>query len=491
MSRPTVRIGWALGEEGGRDVRVPQDQAFRHTLCMGKSGSGKTYWILAMLAQILARPGNCVTCIDPKGETVLSLLWLLQCLERTPRMHPRDVCVIAPWSGYGVPLNPLAPTPGLEPATQAAVVVSLLDDLSDGGLGPRMTNIARWLVRGVMELGGSLLDVHALLVDEDLAPRVALRMRDPELRTYLAHTFPKEPSASRESIRARIENLLALPAARAMLCAEGSIEGSVLLESPLTLVNLGAGRMGAQRVARFMGSWIFTLITTAIFSRDQGRKLLPAYVVIDEWAQLAKVAAEDIEDVLSRSRSVGVSLTLANQYPGQVRAVSQALWEGVQANVALEVLFRPDAESVRHVDAALPVTGRMVDPQRPDRLLSESDEKRLLLRQLGNLQPRQALFVNHLAGTPAELVSTFTVPIARAKAAWDALTAAERDAWWRGRYGVPLADLIPARIRVDAQKGADPRDDGPASASPGAPPEDEPSPRPRTPARRPRLKVLP
>ncbi|MDP2314914.1 MAG: hypothetical protein Q8P41_18585 [Pseudomonadota bacterium] len=482
-----------LGEEGLRVVAVPQAQALRHTLCMGKSGSGKTYWLLGVLAQLLAQPGVSCAVVDLKGETVLSLLWLLQLLERAPRLRPEDVCVIAPWSGYGVPLNPLAPNPGLDPATQAAVVVSLLDDLSDGGLGPRMTNIARWLVRAVMELGGSFLDVHALLVDETLAPRVARQVRDPELQTYLAHTFPKEPLSSRESIRARIENLLALPAARAMLCAKGSIDGSVLLESPLTLVHLGAGKMGAQRVARFIGSWIFTLITTAIFSRDQGARLPAAYVVIDEWAQLAKVAAEDIEDILSRSRSVGVSLTLANQYPAQIRSVSQALWEGVQANVALEVLFRPDAESLRHVDAALPVTGRMVDPQRPDRLLSEADEKRLLMRQLGNLKPRQAIFVNHLAGTPAELISTFTVPIARARAAWDALTDAERDTWWRGRYGVPLVELVPARMRFDAAEQVGTHAAEPPSATTGAHSDDEPvSPRPRSSgARRPRLKVLP
>lgn len=445
-----VRLGWRLGREGREAVELPLAEVLRHSVVLGKSGGGKTYLVEAVVGQLLQETsdGVCVTVIDMKGETVDLLLALLQLMDPAVRPLPSQVCTLAPGLGYGLPLNPLTRVEGMDESTQAGVVVHLLDGLSDQSFGPRMTNIARWLVRAAMALDGSLLDVHRILTDDEFAGRVAAHMPDVEVRAYLQRTFPKERAESREALRARIENLLAIPAARAMLCAAGSVPPERLLESRLTLVNLALGRLGGTRVARFIGNWVVTLLTAAIFARKALGNKRHSYVVIDEWQELTKVAADDIEDVLARARSTGVSLTLINQYASQIRTASQALWDGVRTNAMLEVFFRPNEDDLHHVEAALPVTGRMVDPLRLDRLLPEHEERRLLVRFLKNLQPRQALVVNHSSELPAEVISTLTLPAARAIAAWHRLPAEEKDAWRRGGWGQRLEDLTPARVRL-------------------------------------------
>jgi len=491
----------------GKPLRFGSSEVLKHTLILGKSGSGKTMQALVLALQLLASLCANITILDLKGETCDVIRQLLLELDRRSVL-PRDILAFSFSRGAFLPLDPLVPIPGMEVAVQASIVVDLLSGLSDG-FGPRMVNIARSLVAAVMAARGSLLDVRALLVDERVAPWLATQVADPELRQYLSLVFPNEPAASKDSLRARLDNLLALPAVRGMLTCGKSTPAAAFLSSPLALIDLGGAGMGSKAIATFVGSWIFTLLATAIYARDPRTKPRHSWILIDEWQRLAAHMADEIEDILATARSNRVSLTLANQYAAQISAVSPALWEGVRTNVALEILFRPEPADLQHLGHVLPVTGRMVDSARPDRLLSTADEQRRLVRDLSNLKPREALVVSHLSGEPACVIRTPTLPLAEAEAAWNALSPGEQARWTFGSSAVPASALVPRRLPVPVAVPPAPRlvpAALPQLRIPVRPerilepelvepeprePQPEPAPRPRAPAPRIRPRRLP
>lgn len=270
---------------------------------------------------------------------------------------------------------------------------------------------------------------------------------------------------TRESLRYRLDELIALPNVRAMLCsAKGSIDPSVLLSSRLTIVNLASTKIGLGKPSIFVGSWIFALLASAIFRRDPGGREHPSWVFVDEWQLLARHLADSFGDILSLARSRNVGLCLANQYPAQIRAASPALWEGVNANVAWRALFHPDRAALQDVSAYIPATGRIIDPARPDRLLDPSAERAAVERVLTTLPARRAVLVNERDTAPLELLTTLTLPVARARDAWQRLPASTRARWQRGRHGVPIADLAPVRLALGEHARPAPNDE----AAPGS-----------------------
>ncbi|MFZ5478959.1 MAG: hypothetical protein ACOZNI_19460 [Myxococcota bacterium] len=471
MSR--LRLGWRLGHEGVEGIELDLPHFCVHSWVLAASGSGKTAKVVADVIQLLRLQRSSVACcvIDMKGEMVELLLALLALLEPEDRPSPREICSIAPGLGWGVPLNVLARIEGLPERTQAAVVVDLLDGLSENSIGPRMAAIARWLVRAVMALEGSLLDVHRCLTDDAFVARVAEVVPNAEVRHYLTVTYHKERAESLQALRARIENLLANDACRQMLCARGSIAPSLLLESRLSLVNLALGELGGTRVARFIGGWLFTLVSAAIFRRDATTPKPHAYVVVDEFQELVR-AADDIADVLARARSAKVSLCLINQYSSQIRSVSPSLYDGVVANVLLKCFLAPSVSDLASLgEGVLPLSGRMIDLERPDRLLSEHEERRRFQRYVEqHLGPRRGILYHKGTGRKAELFSTLTLPIERARAAWAGLPEAEKDAWQRGAFGCRLHELPQAEVNFPAETA-----DAPAPAE--SPVPRAPSPR--------------
>lgn len=469
-----VPFGWR-GDPAAREiVALPIEVARSHSLVLGKSGAGKTYFVTSVFQSLLRRRNApCCVLVDLKGEaaTLGRNLTLLNDLE--PRVRPEEVCVIAPWDGaYGVPLNVLAPVPGMDRAIQAAMVAELVAAFSDD-LSVRMTTCLRPLLLAVMEQGppGSLLDVRDALVGEALAKRLAAHVADPDVRQFLERTlWSPQLAKTRESLRYRLDELLALPNLRAMLCsAKGSIDPAALLSSRLAIVDLSSSQVGLGRASVFVGRWVFTLLAAAIFRRDPSGTEHPAWVFVDEWQLLARHLAESFADILSLARSRNVGLCLANQYAGQISAASPALWEGVQVNLAWRALFHPDPAALRDIAAYLPHTGAVVDPKRPDRLLDAHAEREAIARILTTQPPRRAVLVNEKSSDSIALLSTFTLPVARARATWEALSPEEKARWARGKYGVPFAELAPKRLALpEVEAGAAPESEPGGSPVPRA-----------------------
>lgn len=442
MPDDTLPVGW--GGAGGRaPVELPLTTVHRHALITGTTGYGKSGLLLSIILGLMAkRTGTGCVIVDPKGETAEAMreTFLPVLAERFPGLTPSRVVTVAPFSTYGVALNACSPIAGLPIEVQAHHVGTLVAGLVDG-FGPRMASLLGWVLRGVIEARGNLLDVRRVVTEDAAGVALAARVRDEEVRDYLVRILPTETRATKDAIRARIEHLLLLPCLKAMLCAEGSISGADIIEAPVAIVDTSGSPLGMESTAQFVGGWIFTLLASAALTRPLTPTTHPVLLIIDEWHRVAATASNDLERLLSQVRHRRVGLWLANQTLGQVEGLSGSLFQSLLTNISIQALFRPKPEDMRDLDDLLPVTGRKIDPDVPDRLLSRDEERRRYKAMLAKLPPRQALLVDRVAGT-AQVITTLSLPFEEAARRARALPEATITAWRRGRFGVPMEGLL-------------------------------------------------
>ncbi len=447
-----IAVGMTRGAAGEESLQLPLSTLCRHALVTGSTGWGKSGFLLSILLKLLtAHPGIGVVLVDAKGETaeLLRDRFLPLLAQRHPHLAASRVSSLQLFGRFGSGLNPLCRIPGLPIEVQANLLCSQVDGLVDGGLGPRMRGILAWLARAVIEVGGGLHDLIHILNDDDYREAIARRVRDPEVRDYLLSTFATEPKASRDSLRARLEWLLLLPAMRGMLCAPTCLRGSDLLESGITVVDLGGAPQGMAPLSRFVGSFVFSLLTGAVFSRPVQPDTRPVILAVDEWQTLlpSPGAAEDFERLLSQARYRKVGLWLCNQAAAQIDAVSSSLTRSLITNIALHVAFRPDLGDIKHLLPLLPITGRRVNPQLPDQLLTKDQERTMLLDALTRLPPRHALLGDMVSGQ-ARVIRTLSVPFERARREAEQLDPATIEQFRRGRFGVPVDQLAATPVAV-------------------------------------------
>lgn len=450
MSGNTFPVAWAVTSGEDRLLSLPLSTVLRNTLVTGCTGWGKSGALLSLTLTALTkfRPVG-VVLVDCKGETAAEFTdqFLPALAAEYPHLDPSRLAIVKPFGrGYGIPLNPLYPIGGLDAPVQAHIVSSLIADLAEGNLGPRMKSLLSTLCQVGIVAGLTLLDLLALLREPARVSVIASRVADDELRNYLTVVFPSEPQASKDALRARLEWLLLLPEMRAMLCAPTAVSGHDLLEAPLTIVDLGGDvPLGFLPLATFVGSYLTTILSTAVFCRKTPAH--PVMLVIDEWQVVIGKSAAELERLLSQARFRSVNLILTNQTLGQITEPS--LLRSLVTNISVQWAFRPGERDIDHVTALLPVTGRCLDPERPDQFLSKEAERRRLLERLAKLPPRHALLAD-LVGGRAEIVRTLSVPYAEAKRRAAAAPATLREACRKGRFGVPFQELLRLSERRDS-----------------------------------------
>lgn len=447
-------VGWALSSGEERLMTLPLSTVLRHQLITGSSGWGKSGAILSMVLQALTKfPSIGVVLTDGKGETAheLTEAFLPSLVAQCPRLDPAKFVIVKPFGRqYVVPLNPLVPIPGLDASVQAHIVTTLLAGLADGTVGPRMKSLLAKLCHAGILAGVTLLVLLSALHDEAEAARLASRVPDEELRHYLTEVLPREPRASKDALAARLEWLLLIPEVRAMLNAPTALSGADILEAPLSVIDLGGDiPMGFLPLVEVMASLIMTIVTMAIFSRKVPAH--PVLCIIDEWQVIAPKSGAELERTLAQARFRQVSLILANQTLGQIADTS--LLRSLLTNISVHWAFRPTEKDVEHVLPLLPVTGRCLDPERPDQLLGKDAERKRLIERLSKLPPRQALLSDLVAGR-ADLIRTLAVPYAEAKRRSGDVPADVREACRQGRFGVPFGELQKHSERVTHHSAA-------------------------------------
>lgn len=414
----TLQLGEGEVREGG------------HWLVTGATGSGKSYWAVSALLQLLRHRPSGVVVLDMKGELASDLrkVWLPALVASLPDERARDlarrIAVIAPFDRDAVPpFQVLARDRSLPIELQARDVASSFGHTLGRDLGVLQTTILTYAILLAIDVGLALPDVPGLLSEPERLRAAVERTTLPEVRAYFANRFPRERSGSLVSLLSRLDTLLMHPSLRDMLAAPGMIRFDRLIDDAITIIDLGGAPAGIRELATFLGSVIFTKLVRAVFARRVGRGTRPVTIIADEFQSLlSPEVAGDFEAILTKARSQKAFLWMLCQQTAQVEAASSTLLRIIKTNTNYQLLFRANEEDARALDYIFPVTGRVPrdahassDPRTPRVMLSESDERRRIVETVPSMPGRTFWFWNRRRPYRALLAQSPAISIERAR----------------------------------------------------------------------------
>lgn len=373
-----------------------------HALIQGASGLGKSYLLAALCRQVvraqLAGASIGLVQLDPKSD-ISSLVLNIAASEllRAPAAaRERFISgfrFIDPFDEGRppVPLNVLAPIPGVPPTVQAFDISTALEHMGGEGMGVRQGG---FLYHAVLAgIGRATLPaLYELTGDATRLVTFAAGSEHSDVRSFF--TGQRIPAQSLEGVRARLHAILRVPAARRSLEAPTCLSFPDLLGNKVTLIATGNPPLGSEDVGR-MFNLLFTMrLGNAILSRRQAGEV-PVLVVADEFQEMIAANATTFERLLNLSRSRRVALVLATQTLASVGRINGALPAAAVTNAGVLISFRSAPADFGIFADALPVTGRRRRPEgmpweerHGTPFLTTDEERRALLAEGAALPAR-------------------------------------------------------------------------------------------------------
>lgn len=301
---------------------IVQDDLRRHLLAIGKTGCGKSTFLLnTVLQQIQA--GSGVILIDPHGQLAEDVL------QHIPKRRTNDVIVFDAGDRISpVGFNPLIGPPGTDPSLVADGVLTAFKNVFgfDEGSAPRLLHIFR---NCLLSLAGrsdaSLLTVQKLLTDALFRKSVIAEVRNPAVREFWLTEFNRWNERDRTQYIASLQNKLGAFTTNEQLQAIlGSTNRGLYLRtamdsSQIVIANLSKGRIGHDP-SRLLGSLLLSSIHLAAMSRaDVAEALRPdCLIVVDEFHSYLAEGNTTMADALAESRKYRTSYVLSTQLLDQL-----------------------------------------------------------------------------------------------------------------------------------------------------------------------------
>ena len=329
-----------------KNLSISPKDALEHTIILGPTGSGKS---TAMEHLILAdiRAGRSVLVLDPKADLVTDIL------ERIPDGRKADVVVIDPSDASPVGFNPLHFRGYRLKELVADAVLSVMKEIFHDSWGIRTQQILSAALLTLSDIPeATLLWLPALLTEHSFRQRITSKVTD---RIGLK-PFWEQYEAMKESERStniapvlnKMQQFVFRPGLRAVLGqARPKFDlMDLFIKRRIVLVPLNRGIIGGES-ARLLGSLIVGLTWTLALSRanvpPEKRHLVSVF--IDELQDYLSLPT-DLADALAQARGLGVGMTLAHQYRGQLPPEIKA---GVDANARNKIVFGLNGTDAREM----------------------------------------------------------------------------------------------------------------------------------------------
>jgi hypothetical protein len=349
---PSLALGTYWSVLGRRTLSLSRAQAACHAHVLGKTGSGKSYF-LASLFLALHEAGMPVTLLDPHGdlaELVLAQLAGQGRLE-TPDQRARLIYLDLPRAarrGRYLPFNYLE-----QPYEDHALAAHVAEaarrawpELARGA--PTFENILKHSVVALRQNRLPLTALSQLLTDQRFRQEALASVTDPQVVRFFHKRYEewgRDQALMRESTLNRADLLTLSPVLRHGLGAkDNALDFRRILDSGTSLIiNLA---LPSADTRRLFGCLLTVGMETAALSRSDvgaGQRRLSHHLLIDEFSQFMAQSEESLTRMLSETRKYGLFCVMAHQSWSQA---SQGL-KGALQNVGLEVILkagRADAE---------------------------------------------------------------------------------------------------------------------------------------------------
>jgi DNA polymerase III delta prime subunit len=323
--------------QAGRPVALGREARFRHLAVAGPTGVGKTTLLTRIAVQDL-EAGYGLVVLDPKGDLVQAVA------ERLPDKRLDDVIVLDPADDTRpVGYNPLrSSTDGRELAVEQ--VAGVMRTIWRANWGPRTDEILRAALTTLAHVGGmTICEVPALLTDPAFRRRLLRKVDDPFGVEGFWAGFDgwseAEQAAATAPLLNKVRALTMRPRLRGIFGqAAGAVDfGRIIANRQVLLVNLAAGRIGAE-AAYLLGALLFAGLWDAVAARSHlpAERRAPVMAIVDEFQHVVALPTP-AETVLAEARSYRLGLTLAHQHLGQL---DSDLQHAVLANARSKLVFQ-------------------------------------------------------------------------------------------------------------------------------------------------------
>lgn len=315
-------IGYSSSTRTGlREIPIAHKSWFRHAGVFGTTGYGKTT-LLKMLMVQWAYAGWGFCFIDPKGDGVEELM------QELPENRLDDVIWIDPAplnSDQVVGINFLEPGQVENEQQFEAEVESILDDLknivkNESYWGPKMDGIFSNFARGMInsEKPYTLIDMYYVMLDERYRNLFAAEVDDPAVRRYTTVIAEEMDQSDLDPLLRRLQKMVENRVTREIVAhryASVNLKNAVE-DGKIILVK---NDIDSEDVKRMVATGIMRRVWAAIKARTAQREeaRTPFFMIIDEFDDVVSEDA-NVDKMLSKARSMRMSVTLCCQQPSQL-----------------------------------------------------------------------------------------------------------------------------------------------------------------------------
>lgn len=370
-------------------MELPNEHRFQHRYLLGKTGTGKSTLMRAMMCEDIDRGDGLFYC-DPHGEDADRLI------EHIPSRRRPDVILFDPSDNENVtPINLLA---DVAPDWRAFVASSMVDTFKSIWGYDNLTTpvLDQYLHNSIAALlcvpGSTCMDIRFMLTNDRFRKRIIRRVSDPAIRAFWAQDFAalseRERRESARSTLNKIDALITDPRMRGIIGYPKSLiklEG-VLADGKILIARLPQGRLGLQKT-KMLASLLLARLHMAALARQDRR---PFHLYLDECHHFAPGT---LAEMLSGIRKFNVSLTLCHQYFAQL---TPQLRDAILGTVGTKIMFRvglADAEALRFEFPMNQVVVSIAEtPMHHAEVLSPTRRYRLKVsdKELGQANPETA-----------------------------------------------------------------------------------------------------
>lgn len=308
-----------------------------HVYIVGKSGVGKSKLIELMIRQDIAN--NFDACLfDPVGDIIKSLLNFI------PENRKKDVLLIDPTNiNNQICFNPLLNVPK-DSRYQLAQNLSEIMALQFGeNWNPSIDHLLRFALLALLDSPkANLYDIITILTEKEFRQQIIGHISDNQVKKFWEKDFQnwseKFDSDAVNPLLNKLNQLLLNPYLQKIFTyTDNKTDITEFLgQKKITLINLAKNKLG-ETSANFLGGIILSKIKEVNAEKFLQEKN-ELYLYIDEFTGLV---TSSFENILSESRKLGISFTLAHQYLNQLSPSKQAL---ILGNIGTLIVFRVTGE---------------------------------------------------------------------------------------------------------------------------------------------------
>jgi len=352
----------------GYPLNLPFSKLISHSLVVGATGSGKSYFALLLLVHSLNQVRNGaylpMAVIDPKGELAQKALQYIHAFgyklnDKERNSFYKKVFVLDFSDDDNITPYNILDCSGQSTEMLVSNRLETIGEIYEGGnsLTARMKSTLKYCLMLLIDNNLPISFFDKVFFNNDLVKQLAGKSANPQLRNYFLHRFDTELKSTLFGLRMRIDSLFVSENVKLSLSGKSAPDFKRLQdEGSFVIVNL-AGSNISRSTTEFLLRIILSDIKQSVFQRIQTDK--PFLFFIDEAQNLYKnrTSSENMNDLLTMSRSYNTFISLLCQsLSSSVR--DNDILNSILANVRWLINFRSTPRDARILSSAIPTFGK-------------------------------------------------------------------------------------------------------------------------------------